>query len=541
MARRRRNSNSQRRPGPRPLAALGERLERNAFSFPSRVMPQVTPERIQAIFNNAKFDISDQCMFAHEIEQYDDHVRGTLQNRRAAVTSMEPRVESGLPGHHESDLAAHYAAKLVLEPWFDQASDWCLGAVLKQFAACEIIHRIVEVDGRKMWMPVQAIEVEPWRWTFDDRTLELKLYKARKFDNELITPFAGEFMMHRFGTTSEPGDFGMVRAIAKLWFMKYRGRINWAETIDLYGVPFTDLTHPANMGKEEVDKIIDDYRDQAGQRVVGHPEGTAVAFHKIQENVPHESFASYVDRAMSRLLVGQETSQISTQQQQTGATLQGEVRDEVRNLDAKLLDASQTETYWREWTLWNFGPTAAVPKIERKPLEVPDPNQFATLYEAAQRLGLPLNTDQVYSNLGIERPPGLPDVLMPATPAPRVPGLPGLPFHRSRRNAVMMTADLRTLETESRRGARELAALAADQEAAVRNWADRIDLEGGDDATKFQRFLDGLGDLVDDIPAAERASLLAAGQLAAFGRGAKRTKEETDVSTDPASTASAGG
>jgi len=215
-----------------------------------------------------------------------------------------------------------------------------------------------------------------------------------------------------------------VRSIAKLWFLGRLGLTGWGGMIDSWAAPFVHFQYREPMSREELARVIDDFMRMAAQKCAATPEGVNVNLHDVPDQTPHAAFQDFYRRAVSKFLLGQDTSQNATQGQQTGATVQGRVRDDLRDEDAALLDASLNESVLAPWCAWNFGPGVAPPTIKHVVKESVNPEQRGRVFESAQRLGLRLKSEQVYGDLGLEMPDGTPEILEPPTAPPTVSAVP---------------------------------------------------------------------------------------------------------------------
>lgn len=508
----------------RPLGLLTSRLNRDRIAGSEQahaILRTVTIDVIASAFNSATHDLSKQIRLAHAIEESDDHIRGTLQLRRTAVTRLQLSVEPGDPTDPRSVQAAEIAATFLEQPWFIRASDWLLGAVLKQWAAVEVFWTVK--DG--LWCPNGFRSVEPSRITWDRDENAIALYRDLTRKSETIRPAAGQFMVHSFDANSSPGDFAMVRAIAALWYLSRTCIAQWGTQIDMFGVPTTVVIYETGQGKESVEERLSAMLELAAKRIIAVPQGTDVKLEPVPDSLPHEQFQTWYRRLVSRLLVGQDSSQMAIEGQQTGATIQGDVRNDIRDMDAMMLDASQNETLMVPWCLWNFGPDVAAPKIKRITQDSPDAEAQSRVFTAAQGLGLTLKTDQVYRDLGIERPEGIPDIITP--PAPVAPSFPGFgAFRRSKGGWVANSIrdELRSdtaLEDAARRDAE---IVERNHIPAIVALMDEIDAEGGSDEVKASRFRERLPGLIEKLADADDGELLAEAITASMLRGRRATE-----------------
>ncbi len=408
--------------------------------YPSagRLVRTATPEKIRDIFASASRNIGQQMEFAHEIEQIDDHIRGTLALRRASVLGMPVTVESGKPGDQAADAAAHVARKIIELPWYTNALKWLLGGTLKQHAAVELIWSEKSVDTgepgvRDLWMPRGIRTIEPWRWQFREGIEGPMIFTDTTRSESSLRPLeAGKYMVHSWDANSSPGDFALIRAVSKWWWLSHLGLIDWGRMVENWGLPIPVFEYETGSTTQSIETIADNLVAAAGQKTIALPAGTKYEVVDVPDRQPHKDFRECYEKVISRLLLGQTKSQIDTGTANTGANLQGEVRDDIRVADATALDASVRETFWEPWTVWNFGETTAPPIVTLTESKKRDPEASGRVFKIAQELGLPLQMQEVYKELNIDIPvdengtAAVPDIIKPPAAAP-TPGFAELP------------------------------------------------------------------------------------------------------------------
>lgn len=372
------------------------------------------PAFIGRIFSGASRRIDQQIELADEIEQSDDHINGTLELRRTAVSRLQMTITPG-DDSKKAMQAADEARKLTEAPWFRGASDALLRSVFLQWAAVEVTWR----TEAKRWTPISTREVEPGRWylALDGRP---HFYRdlLRKFEADTVPAIAGKYMLMGSSLSSTPGARAKVRAIAKLWYLSRCDMTAWGTMIDQWGIPVVKLSYPEGMAEGELQTMVEKIWELAGRRIIAHKAGTTVETEEVPEQMPHESFQVFYRRCASRLLLGQDSAQMAIEGQRTGATLQGSVRDDIRDRDAAALDDAQNETFLAPWCSWNFGPEVAPPRIQRTVREARDPQARASVFKTAREMGLRLLSTQVYEDLNLEVPEGTPEILEPAMGLP---------------------------------------------------------------------------------------------------------------------------
>ena len=490
------------------------------------LLRNLTPQRIASIFDAADTYIDEQITLGALMEESDDHLNGTLDLRRQTVLRLDAMLETGDPDNDLSVAAAEAAQEIVGAPWFYAAREWLLRAVLHQWTAVELLY---ELQG-SLWMPRGFRAVEPERWHFEaveEGGDPVPLLKRQIYTHgDYLSPDAGKFIVHSYSAVhGQPGRYARVRAVAKLWYLGRLALTEWGGLIDSWFQPFTHLTYQSGLSETEIQTAVNSFLELASRKIAATPEGTTVTLHDVPDQTPHKDFQDFIRRAQSKLLLGQDTSQNALAGQETGATVQGEVRDDIRDADARLLDASLNETLFGPWCAWNFGANVAPPLIKHVIHESVDPQQRSQTFEAAQRLGLHLMRDQVYGELNLEVPPDTPEVLAPP-PAPAAGSSPMLSFRRSE-PSIVASRSVVTADTVVTDAAQEWASSMEQFQAEIRSLAEEIDAGDGSEAEKYATLLSRLGDLMEDRDPKQQeqiAELLMKGQLAALGRGALDTQ-----------------
>jgi phage gp29-like protein len=359
----------------------------------------ITLSRLASVFTAADTNIADQIGLAADIEESCDHLNATLDLRRYAVLRLDSNIQSGNPDDSRANQAAEFAGQLADSPWFHALKEWLLRAIFHQHAAGEVLY---EVSGKR-WTPRGYRAVEPARWYFNPEG-HPQFFKQLG-GGEPFDPVAGRYVLHSYSAIyGQPGRYAKVRAIAKLWFLARLDLTGWGGQIDGWAEPFTVFQYRDGMSEVEIQRVINAFVAMAARKCAAVPEGVTVTLHDVPDQSPHEKFQDFCRRAMSRFLLGQDSAQTAIEGQKTGATLQGQVRDDIRDGDAAQLDASLNEHLFAPLTAWNFGPDVAPPTIKHAAKQLRDPTQTANVIRAAVELGLPVGRRWAYEALALEEP-----------------------------------------------------------------------------------------------------------------------------------------
>ena len=362
-----------------------------------RFMRRLTPQRIAQAFDAARTHIDQQMVLAHELEEANYILRGLLATRRAAVLRLQVRIESGDPDDAAANAAAEQAGDMTRQPWFYAMAKHLLRSIFTQWSAVELLY------DTQRWAPVGIRPVEPARWHFD-RAGRPGFYRRLPRSGDLVAPLAGKYAVMGYDVTAVAGDFALVRCVALLAYIGMTGLRDWGTMVDQWGIPFIRVQYKAGMPREQIQRIVDELLSLAARRVIATEEGSQVETDELPDQAPHEALQQFCGRAMARLILGQESSSMLREGQATGATLQADVRDDIRDDDALQLAAAVNETLLAPWCALRFGGDVAPPRVAWRTREEQDPEQRGRIYEIAQRLGLRVRRAQVYTDLGLDEP-----------------------------------------------------------------------------------------------------------------------------------------
>jgi phage gp29-like protein len=365
-----------------------------------RTLRELTPATLLAIFQSADQYLADQIVLACEIEESDTDLAGTLRVRRAAVRRLSKIVQPGDPDEARSVAAAEALTTLVAAGWWGRMEDWLLRALWHQHSAVEVLYN-------PAWTPIGFRAIEPERYYVDD-DLTIALYRdlATCSTADLVAFEPGTFVHHAHSAVAgQPGRYADVRTLAKLWYLAHLNLTGWGKLIDKWGQPFTHFQYDAgSVSNAELRTIVDTFLTLADEMVVATPTGVNVNLQDPIEHTPNREFAEFYSRCVSRFLLGQETAQHATAGQETGATVQAQVRDDLRDEDAESLDDTLATQLVAPWCAWRFGPEVTPPTLRHVIQSVLDQEQRGRVFTGARALGLPIRIAQVYDELGIETP-----------------------------------------------------------------------------------------------------------------------------------------
>jgi phage gp29-like protein len=364
----------------------------------------------------------------------DPHAGSVLQTRYLSVVGKEWSIEPGKSGLKNGqpiatpqDEEISGFVKQTLEACnFDQIRMELLQAVLYGFFAAEVMWAVR--DGQ--YVIDKFYSKHPRRFCFDlDRNPRLLT-----LDNMIVGDLLPErkFIVFTFGSSDNPYGKGLGSSLWwPVWFKK-NGIKFWLTFLDKFGMPTGVGKYPAGTLKEEQDKLLEAIGLIHSETGVIVPDNMAVELLEAARSgqVTYESLCQFMDRSISKRVIGQTASTEGTPGKLGNEQAQDDVRQEIVEADSDLLDACLNATVIRWLVDYNYPGVISYPKIETFAGKKPDLTAKSAIDKiVVGDLGLPVSKKYFYETYNIPEPEDGEDLLeVPAkTPqnpqiAPAAPG-----------------------------------------------------------------------------------------------------------------------
>ncbi len=431
----------------------------------SRVLLDWTPEDIQAAIITAESGLLRLAADLCTAMRGDDKIPSTLKSRILAVQGAPLTFEAAAAGRLRRRALKSLQAEedffdMLPEAELEQLRTWrlLLGVGLGELVWTEpdpadptgeaVIARIRNgrnVPRLKVWDPRHLRkDMASGRWWV--RTLTGVEVEVRPGDGQWILLTAGG---------NRPWLNGLWRGLADLWLAKVFARIDWARQSEKYANGIICFESPDGSDEDERKKFGLDLRDIGKEGVVVAPAGYKGKILELAGRAWETYDAQWTksNLGFSVAVLGGDLASESKKSAGTGASLQGEVRD-----DLKKADAAQDETDIRAqvlcpWSRVSFGDPdlAPWPKWNVDPAE--DRQALATTWnmtaqalKTSKEAGYALDWQIVREETGLPITGLLADVALPApTPVQALAAAPNLATAAELLLAPLTTAELRAL------------------------------------------------------------------------------------------------
>jgi phage gp29-like protein len=237
-----------------------------------------------------------------------------------------------------------------------------------------------------------------------DRELRL-LTPASMIEGEPVPD--RKFVVFTWGDSDNPYGRGLGQ---KLWWpvwFKKNGVKFWLVFLEKFGMPTVKGKYPPGTSPEAQQALMDAIEAIQSDTGVKIPDSMDIEFLEASRagSVSHEQLCQYMDRQISKAVLGQTASTEGTAGKLGNEDVQGDVRQEIVEADADLLDGCLNNTLIRWIVDYNFPGVAAYPKIATYAAAKPNvKEQSETDKTLVVDIGLPVSASYFYAKYNIPQP-----------------------------------------------------------------------------------------------------------------------------------------
>lgn len=367
---------------------------------------RITPSKLKSIFEDAeRGDMTAQHELFCDIEERDSNIAANIQTRKRAILTLDwrivaPRHATAQEEQYQQEIDEFFYQFVNLEDLLIDLMD----SVGHGFAALEILWQ--QYHGK--WIPKQFIP-RPQSWFRLDDQDNLLLKSRDNPMGEALLPFGWVIHQHKSRST-QLARVGLYRTLAWLYMFKHYSVHDFAEFLELYGMPIRIGKFGAGATAEEKRTLLRALAE-IGHNAAGiMPETMKVELHNVAnsagQNNPFLQMVDWCEKSIARLILGQTLTSGADGKSSTNAL--GNVHNEVRR-DLLVSDAKQlAQTLTKQIILpylqinlnANIDPTR-IPYFEFDTKEREDLNQYAEALPKLVEIGVKIPERFVREKLGI--------------------------------------------------------------------------------------------------------------------------------------------
>ncbi|MFH1684064.1 MAG: DUF935 family protein [Candidatus Margulisiibacteriota bacterium] len=338
----------------------------------------------------------------------DPHAGSVLQTRYLAVVGKEwsvvpaesPARAGRMPRETQERKIASFVESMLMACNFDQMRQEILQAILYGYWGTEIM------------------------WKVQDGSIVIDRFlgkHARRFcftinrESRLLTPesmIEGEplpdrkFLIFQCGDSDNPYGKGLGQSLWwPVWFKKH-GIKFWVIFMEKFGMPTPLGKYPAQ-AKEQRSKLLDAIKAIQTETAIVIPDTMQVELMEAarQGDGSYLAACEYFDRQISKRVLGQTlTTEIGSQGSYAASQTHNEVRQDIIEADADLLDAYLNKVLISWIVDYNFPGVSVYPKLQTHASPKPDLSARAVIDKSLVDIGLPIAKSYFHETYGIPEP-----------------------------------------------------------------------------------------------------------------------------------------
>ena len=366
-----------------------------------------TPERLFRLLSAAaRGDHEAYLTLAVEMEEKYIHFASQLQTRRLSVIGEDLEVSPGDDSELAQEIADEFLDSVVDSECFADFLLDLTDALNKGYA---VVQPHWDTYARP-WVPREYEWLDPRFFCFDQATLKELRVRDEGSGNPDGRPLPEGLIVHRprlrTGVTVRAG---LARPASVAYLFSTASVAQWAVFGETFGMPLRLAKYdPGTMTDEEIAELKTALINIGHNAAALIPHGTEIEFPDARrptsgDNVFKE-YITYWDELISKLILGQTMTSDSTGKRGAQAEVHNDVRLDLKRADARQLAGTLRKYLLVPWVLWNYGPSAPVPKIA---FSVEPPEDLEAFSKAITPLivaGLEVKSQEVRDKFGLSKP-----------------------------------------------------------------------------------------------------------------------------------------
>ena len=369
---------------------------------------RITPSKLKSILEDAENgDITAQHELFMDIEEQDSAIGANIQTRKRAILTLDWRIaepRNATPA--EEKLQTEIDELFYQYPNLENLLMDMMDAVGHGFSALEIEWKLE--NGK--YIPHNFI-ARPQSWFKLDKNDNLLLKTPSNPMGEPLRPFGWVVHSHK-SRSVQLARMGLFRTLAWLYMFKHYSVRDFAEFLELYGMPIRIGKYGAGATNEEKRTLLRALA-QIGHNAAGiMPDSTTIELHNAANtgagsaNNPFLQMVDWCEKSIARLILGQTLTSGADGKSSTNAlgNVHNEVRRDLLVSDAKQVAQTITQQIILPYLQINVDPNIAlhrVPYFEFDTKKYDDLSTFADAIPKLVSIGVQIPEKWTRDKLGI--------------------------------------------------------------------------------------------------------------------------------------------
>ncbi|HGP0378046.1 TPA: DUF935 domain-containing protein [Neisseria meningitidis] len=348
----------------------------------------ITPQKMRALFEDAESgDIRAQHELFADIEERDSDIAANMGTRKRALLTLNWRVAPPRNATPEEEKLSDQAYEMMDSlPTLEDLIMDLMDAVGHGFSALEV--EWVFSDG--LYLPRNFIH-RPQSWFKWDKDNGLLLRTRENPEGEALWPLG--WVVHTQKSRSvQQARNGLFRTLSWLYMFKHYAVHDFAEFLELYGMPIRIGKYGAGATKEEKNTLLRAVAE-IGHNAAGiMPEGMEIELHNAASGTmatsnPFLQMADWCEKSAARLILGQTLTSGADGKSSTNAlgNIHNEVRRDLLVSDTKQVAQTITSQIIGPFLQINY-PNADPNRVPKFEFDTREPKDIAVFADAIPKL-----------------------------------------------------------------------------------------------------------------------------------------------------------
>lgn len=385
------------------------------------------PEGLASVLLEANEDPLMYLQLAEDIEEKSFQYAATLGTRKRQVSQLDVTVEAASKDPIDQAIADDVKNNLVDSGLIQSALFDMLDAIGKGFSLMEIIW---DLQGSH-WNIDSLDWVDPRFIRFDRPTRRIPLLRGED-DGGIGIPLPPyKFIWTRIKAKSGlPIRGGLARPVAWAWMFSNFALKDWVQFCEIYGVPFRYGEYAPGASASDINSLLQAVSSIAADGAAVIPSNMKIVFQDVGSKSGsgdvHSMLTDYLDKQISKLVLGQTGTTDGTPGQLGGKLDHTAVREDIERADANALTVCLNRDLVNAYCFLNYGERPKYPMVRVGRAEPKDAQLMIDTAAKLVPLGLRVVQSDILQAAGFNEPQPN-DVLLtpPANPAGLPPGNAG--------------------------------------------------------------------------------------------------------------------
>jgi len=343
----------------------------------------------------------------------DPHAGSVLQTRALALVGKDWEIIPGTSARgagrpaatSREERIADFVRETLANCNFTQARQELLKAILYGYYAGEVLWR----QNNGAVRIGKILGKHPRRFSFSVNR-ELRLLTPESMIEGEEVP-ARKFIVFIYGDSDNPYGKGLGQ---KLWWpvwFKKNGIKFWLVFLEKFGMPTVVGKYPPGTEPEQQQALLDAIDAIQQETGIKIPNDMALDLLEAasrggsSKTDSYNIMCDYMDAQISKAVLGQTASTEGTPGKLGGEEERGQVRQDILEADADLLDGCLNETLIRWIVDYNFPGVEEYPRIKTHAERKPDLKERSEIDETVTtKIGVPVGKKYFYETYGIPEP-----------------------------------------------------------------------------------------------------------------------------------------